>query len=147
MESQRQMQRKVNNMSSSDFNWSDSNDTQIVDNTPQRYIMTPTVPQLETSVLFFIQNILAAVLFCYGYFSCFFSYRKCISIDTDCSSVLLQDHVIVTTKIYSVARFANYYCCQNIRKYTPNHTLGAPASPYSNQEYFILLRNKSILLP
>lgn len=36
MESQRQMQRKVNNMSSSDFNWSDSNDTQIVDNTPQR---------------------------------------------------------------------------------------------------------------
>lgn len=63
MESQRQMQRKVNNMSSSDFNWSDSNDTQIVDNTPQRYIMTPTVPQLETSVLFFIQNILAAVLF------------------------------------------------------------------------------------
>ena len=63
MESQRQMQRKVNNMSSSDFNWSDSNDTQIVDNTHQRYIMTPTVPQLETSVLFFIQNILAAVLF------------------------------------------------------------------------------------
>ncbi len=63
MESQRQMQRKVNNMSSSDFNWSDSNDTQVVDNTPQHYIMTPTVPQLETSVLFFIQNILAAVLF------------------------------------------------------------------------------------
>lgn len=61
----------------------------------------------------------------------FFSYRKCISIHTDCSSALLQDHVIVTTKIYSVARFANYYCCQNIRKYTPNHTLKAllPCSP------------------
>lgn len=52
----------------------------------------------------------------------FFSYRKCISIHTDYSSALLQDHVIVTTKIYSVARFVNYYCCQNIRKYTPNHT-------------------------
>lgn len=77
----------------------------------------------------------------------FFSYRKCISIHTDCSSALLQDHVIVTTKIYSVARFANYYCCQNIRKYTLNDTLDTPARTYSNQEYFIPLRNKSVLLP
>lgn len=46
-----------------------------------------------------------------------------------------------------MARFVNYYCCQNIRKYTLNDTLGAPASPYSNQEYFIPLRNKSVLLP
>ena len=64
-----------------------------------------------------------------------FSYCKCISIHTDCSSALLQDHVIVTTKIYSVARFANYYCCQNIRKYTPNHTLKAP-QPCSPAGYF-----------
>lgn len=32
MESQRQMQRKVNNASNSDFDWSDFNDAQVVDN-------------------------------------------------------------------------------------------------------------------
>lgn len=63
MESQRQMQRKVNNMSDSDFDRSDSNDAQVVDNTPQHYIRIQPCSHPDTSAPFFIQNVLAAVLF------------------------------------------------------------------------------------
>lgn len=110
------------------------------------YFTSVPVPKSDILILVSMLNIGSSPVLLW-ISSRFFSYRKCISIHTDCSSALLQDHVIVTTKIYSVARFANYYCCQNIRKYTPNHTLNTPASPYSNQEYFIPLRNKSVLLP